>query len=42
MKITDVSLTLFAWESIPFDNLRPSYGPADRQERSRAFGDHDR
>ncbi|HEV2097852.1 MAG TPA: hypothetical protein VGR45_02875 [Stellaceae bacterium] len=42
MKITDVTLTLFAWESIPPTiDLRPSLGTADRQQQSRPARSHD-
>ena len=35
MKITDVTLTLFAWDDIPATHVRPPHRPLRRQERAR-------
>ena len=35
MKITDVTLTLFAWDDIPATHLRPPHRPLRRQEPAR-------
>ena len=42
MKITDVTLTLFAWESIPSTIYGHHTARPTGQERSRPAGGHDR